>query len=447
MPQFHHGRSAALAGLVLLCLFPAEPAKATHGAALPDSVLARIDGRDDVTRARFERAVRRMGTHPDSLTPHQRREFLDLLIDQRVLAQRAARERWQWSHRDSAEWLALRDHLTMTAVLDSALAETARRRRAAGQPELEPADLGAAARDSAMAWMQPRFHEPLVATFATAFAALPRRSSDMGIMEQIRISGISPRLAPADSAGVLAESRVGPYLGWQLLAAWAKLNPIQRPRIEGGENVRQLVENGLFERLLRANAERQGVELAPAFMEALRERAELVECTGLVQREVYGKLPADSLTLRRYFRAHIGQWDIPATARVLMLVFGERREADTWRVRLANPAEAESLVARDARSGGRLVGLVTAESDSAWFAELARRGAGVVVGPDSTAAGWRVARIQSLKLRRARTFDEARPLVQKAWLEQEGERRMRQYLDRLRRGARVQVNESALSRR
>ena len=420
---------------------------AARPSPLADSVLARIEGRPDVTLARFERAARQMGSQPDSLTPKQRREFLDLLIDQQVLARRAKAERLLWSHSDSVGWLALRDHLILSAVLDSALAETAARRRLAGEPPFDPAALGAAARDSAVARMQLRFNERLVASFAAAFEALPRRSAEMSIMEQIRVSGLAPRLASEDSAGVIAESALGPYSGSQLLAAWSKLNPLQRPRIEGPEHVRQLIENGLFERLLRANAQRQQVERAPAIVEALRERAELTDCTLLIQREVYAKLPSDSVTLTQYFRAHERQWRIPASVRILLMVLAERAQAEHWRIRLANPVEAESLVVRNARAGGQLVGMVTAESDSVYFHELVRRGAGEVVGPDSTSNGWRVARILSHSPARARTFQEARSLVQKAWLDEEGERRTRSYLDRLRRGSRIRVNEQALDLR
>lgn len=438
-------RSAAvLLGLLLTLSTVGQPAAAAR-TALPDSVLARIDGRWDVTVRRLELAARVARIDPDSLTPQQRREFLDLLIDQRVLARRAARAGLAWSPRDSAEWLSLRDHLILSAVLDSALVETARRRSLAGQTELPPEELGSAARDSAMAWLQPRYVPARVKSFAQAFAALPRRSAEMSIMDQIRVSGLSPHVAPEDSLGVLAESRIGDYRGAQLLTAWAKLNPIQRPRIETEDHVRQLIENGLFERLLRDRAANQGIERSPSILAVLAERRELIECTALVQREVYDGLRADSVTLWRYFRASERHWDLPAAARVVLLTFATRADAETWRIRLAYPAQAETLIVRDARVGGRMVGLVTAESDSAFHARLMHLGVGVVVGPDSLASGWRVAKVLELHPARPRTFDEARALVQKAWLDEEGERRMRRYLDRLRRAARIVVNERALS--
>src|SRR5438874_2431937 len=61
--------------------------------SLPDSVLVRIDGREDITRRRFARAVRLLGGNPDSLTtPADRDRFLELVIEQRLLAARAVRD-------------------------------------------------------------------------------------------------------------------------------------------------------------------------------------------------------------------------------------------------------------------------------------------------------------------------------------------------------------------
>jgi len=59
---------------------PAPAAKPAH--PLPDSVLIRIDDREDVTVRRFKRAVRLLGGDPDSLTPGDRDRFLELVLEQ-----------------------------------------------------------------------------------------------------------------------------------------------------------------------------------------------------------------------------------------------------------------------------------------------------------------------------------------------------------------------------
>src|ERR1051325_3791033 len=88
---------------------PAAPRDCLAKRALPDSVLLRINGREDVTRRRFVRAVRLLGGDPDSLTPASRDRFLELVIEQRLLAARAVREPRPWDRSDSVEFLSERD--------------------------------------------------------------------------------------------------------------------------------------------------------------------------------------------------------------------------------------------------------------------------------------------------------------------------------------------------
>lgn len=423
-------------------------ARIGRAAFLPDSVLARVPGRPDITVERFRQTLAKLGTAADSITPKQRREFLGLLVEQQLLAARVANERWAWSARDSGQWLALRDRLVLDAVLDSALRETALRRARAGQEPIEDRGaLGVAARESAMVWLAPRYNDALVARVAAAFDSLPKRDANMTLGEQLRVAGMLPQVAAADSAGSLAESRVGRYTVPQLLTAWRKLNPLYRPRIEGVAAVRELVQNGLFERHLREQAEANRLLEHPQVVEALTSRAELIEVSMFVQREVYEKIARDSLTLQKYFRGSGHEFDVPAHARIVRLVLPTQAAAATMVQRLRDAAEAESLAVRSRRQGADFAALITAQSDSGLYARARRAGVGAVLGPDSTLEGWRVVRVSELKPARARTFDEARTLVTKAWVDHEAERRMQALLDDLKRRSPVLVNERVLARR
>src|SRR5262249_11114641 len=102
---------------------------------LPDSVLMRIDDREDVTVRRFKRAVRLLAGDPDSLPPPDRDRFLDLVLEQRVLAAHVAKKRLPWTPADSARYRYEVDNTLMRAALSDRLTDVENRRRAAGQPE------------------------------------------------------------------------------------------------------------------------------------------------------------------------------------------------------------------------------------------------------------------------------------------------------------------------
>ena len=424
------------------------PGRPDRSLLLPDTVLARVPGRADLTLRAFRQAAERAGQPADSLTPQSRREFLGLLIERELLAARVAEEHWVWPARDSAQYVALRDRLALDAVLEAALTETSRRRARAGQPPLEDRGaLGVAARESALVLLAPRYQDDLVGRVAAAFDSLPKRGPDMSLGEQLRVAGLLPRLAPADTIGVLAESRVGPYTVPQLMSAWRKLNPLYRPRIEGVAAVHDLIGNGLFERYLREQAASNHLEQHPAMVRTLRERAELTEITLFVQREVYDRIARDSLTLRRHFRASGHQFDIPEHAMLLRMTLPTREAAQHMAERLTDPAEAESLVVRGTRQGAEFRERVTAGSDSALYARARSAGVGAVLLPDSTAEGWRAVRVMALEKAYARTFDEARQLVAKDWVDREAERRMQALLDDLKRRRPVLVNDRVLALR
>jgi len=429
---------------------PAAPRAALPRGAivvpLPDSVLARIPGGADITRSRFDRAVRRLDARPDSLTPQQRRQFLDLLIDQGLLAARVAREPRLWTARDSAEWLALRDRLLLNAALDSALTAAAAARDAHRDSVLRPRELGILARDSAVVTLHPRYDTALLARVAAAFDSLPRQSAGMSVMEQMRVIGLTPHVAAQDSGRVLVQTAIGSYTAGDLLREFGKLNPVYRPRVSRPDDVRDLVNNMVFQDLLRRHAEEQRLVERPEIAAALAEKAEFIDISKLIAREVYAKIAMDSLTLRRHFAANLPEWDLGARAVVLRMVMDRRADAEQMLRRLTVPGEAESLAASSARGGVPYATVIAQDVDGALYAKLKRAGVAASLGPDSTAQGWRVLHVLRLEPRRHRPYVEVADLVKKDWYDREGERRIRQLLDGLRREQPVIVNERALAR-
>jgi len=472
----HHPRRLGRLLTLLACAaaaaaaVPVPPRAVARNAALlprnppmPDSVLAWVGKERAVTVSRFHRAWRESGpawhppgsvarpdsgpiSRPDSLTPEVARRFLDLLVDREVLVERAMREHWRWTEEESLQHEGLRDRLVLRAALDTLLREIGRRRQAAGQAPLDSPSLGIAARESVATWLALRLDDMLAARLAAAWAALPRPSSDSSLAAQLRTLGVAPEVDPADTGRVVAWSSLGPYRVRELLEAWSRLSPVQRPRVESASQMRDLVENGLLERWLRERATRHRYDRRPDIAARLNEQREAIALSRLLEREVYAGIEPDSLTLLASYRAHAGEFDLPERVAVIRLVLSDRAAAHRLATRLASGSEAESLANAAARSGVEYRSEVTAESDPALFVAAVRARAGAVVGPDSTAEGFQVARVLEVLGPRRPSFDEARPSVRERYLGREAERRMRALLQRLRKVARVVVNAWAVER-
>jgi hypothetical protein len=421
---------------------------AHSGRPLPDSVLAEIGGRRRVTLSAFRRGWTQVAPpeRPDSLTPDGARRFLDLLINKEVLAARATQEPWTWTAQESAQVENLRDRVMMRLALDSAMAVVASARAARGDSALGPEGMGVAARESTVARLAVTYEEVLLARIATRFAAIPRPSADSSLWSRLRVMGEMPKVDRADSTRVIAWSGVGTLRVADLLQSWAKLNPILRPRIETAEDVRDLVKNGLYERVLRRSARERHLERDPFVNEIVRRQTEFNDVQYLVRRDVYQRIPMDSLTLHRFYAETRESWTLAPRMRVIRMVLPRRAEASLMAVRLRDPTEAETLVARGLREHVRYTVDLSARDDSVLFARLLKSGTGTVVGPDSVADGWQVIRVNAVVPAIARSFDDVRELLEQRWANEEGERRLRTLLDQLRKRIPVVINPPALAR-
>ena len=430
---------------------PAAPAKHPAG-ALPDTVLARVtpaNGKGkhrDITRRQMMTTAARAGQRLESITPKERREFLDVLVDQVVLVARVQQEPRSWEHRDSLEYSTLRDRLVLRAALDSAMAEVNAERLAKGDTLLPPQEVGVILRDRTVAKLAPTWNEPALVKAVSVFDTLPKPTGAMSMVEQMRIAGIKPTVSEEEGRLVLATSSVGSYTLGELVRDFGKLNPIYRPRLSTVENVKEMVANVLFESVLRRAAEARDLEHRPDVARPLAERAEYLDVSRFVAREVYAKIAMDSVTLKRYFTEHRSDFDIDERAHVVRMVFPDRAEAEAMVKRLQVPHEAESLAAQSARAGVPYSAMLSRDTDTLLFGRMKRGGVGAVLGPDSTRTGWRAMRVMKLEPRLPRTYEQAEPMVKERWYGLEGERIMRVLLDDLRKRAVVVVNEPALAK-
>ncbi len=450
--------TVSLLGYLALMTLPAAPtahAAAAPGATrpaaarapgrpLPDSVLLRIQGREDVTRRRFERAVRLLGGNPDSLTPTTRDQFLDLVIEQRVLAARALSAPQPWARADSLQFLRERDNILLRAALSDRFTDIERRRRALGQPDLDEQGMGVAARESLMAEIRPVWDGELLRLLGSYFAELPQPTSAMSPREQLAIAATVPSVPAAETLKVLARSKLGEFRVAELLADWRRLSSVYRPRVTDDEGVKALVQNSLYERVVREAAADPALEKRGEVAAVIADRREYHGVSSFLQREVIGRIPTDSLTLERHYRAHLADFDRPARAVLVLLTLDDSRSADSMARRLAVPGEAESLAFRAQRGGVRYTHVATLASDSALYRLAVRAGVHGVAGPDRVETGWRVFKVLSLDERSRQAFADVRGQVERAWYELESERRIRSMLDGLKRAARIERNEVAL---
>jgi len=423
---------------------PKAPATAKPARPLPDSVLIRIGDREDVTVRRFRRAVGLLGGDPDSLTPTDRDRFLDLVLEQRLLAAHAVAAGLPWTAADSARYRSERDNTLLRAALADRLTALENKRRAAGQPDLDEQALGAAARESLMVELKPVYDEDLLRRIGSAFAELPQPDAKMSAAEQVKLLGRMPEVAAADTVRVLARSQLGEYRVSDLLQDYRRLSSIYRPRINDADGVRAMVQNALFERTLRNAAAAPALARRPEVAAVLADRVEFHSVNSYLQHAIMEKIPSDSLTLQRYHKAHKSDFDQPARTVLVTIMLGDSVAADSLARLFAMPGNAESLAFQAQRAGSNYTQVVTAASDSALYARTRAIGAGGVGGPDRIGGAFRVFKVLSVDPRTAQEFKAVRERVHQAWYEAEGERRVRALLDGLKRTAHVQRNDVAL---
>jgi hypothetical protein len=139
------------------------------------------------------------------------------------------------------------------------------------------------------------------------------------------------------------------------------------------------------------------------------------------------------VTLRRFFDRDPDYWTVPASVQALRLSASNGTEAESLARLLRDPARAESLAAQSRRARVDLMWVVSVNEDSLRYEQLRAAGIGAVVGPLVVDSGLVVARVLAVVPPRPRGFSEVKTLVLKAWMDEEGERRMRALLADLRK--------------
>jgi hypothetical protein len=368
------------------------------------------------------------------------------MIAKESLGEVALRESWVWTAEESARVAGLRDRMVMALVLDSVLRVTQAVHLAEGQDSLSAAALGTVARDEAIRSMTIEYREDVLQRLARAWADIPKPPRDSGVFAALRAMGRDPQISELDMHRVVAVANGKDFRVDELMAYWKRLNPIARPRIESPMQVREMIWNVMYENLLRQRASEQGYEDRPELQAQLAKERELIAVTHLVDREVYQKIPLDSLSLERYYLENEHAWDLPPRVRLLRLVLPDRAQAVAMVEKLRDTTQVEALTREAQKAGISYHAEYSAETDHALFARGMTLGVGGVFGPDSTERGWAASRVVAVLAGQPRPFAEVRALVRHAVYGDTGERLMHELLDRARAEQKVVVNEAAVAR-
>ncbi len=411
---------------------------------LPDSVVLRIEKQEDVTLRRFERAVRLLGGDPDSLTPADRDRFLELVVEQRLLALATSRDPHPWPRADSAKFWSERDAILIRAAISEEFTRIEDRRRALGQPDLDEQAMGIAARESLMLELHPKWDEDALKMVGSYFAEMPQATGQMSIREQIELANQMPKIPAKDTMRVLVRSDLGTFTVHHLLAQWRRLSGMYRPTVKDAEGVRALVENNLFELHIRKIAAQPALAQRPEVRAVIADRIEYHSVATYLQRELVEGIPTDSVTLEKHYRANRAEFDKPSRAVMVAMTLEGRREADSLARAFTVPGEAESLAFRAQRGGVNYTLAVTEASDSLLFRKAKKAGADAVMGPEKVEGGWRVIKVMQIEPKATQPFNKVRGEVQRSWYEFESERRIRGRLDQLKREAHIQYNDKVL---
>ena len=422
--------------------------KAPAPRPLPAGVIARISfakGTSDITRRQFLEAARQLELQPGSLTPEVSGQVLDLLLQKRVLSHRAKTDPRRWRHPDSLEYNRLFDRLTLTAALDSAMADLRAKLLLHSDSVPDPQTLGIMLRDSAMAQLAPQYDEGALALVAKVFADMPKATAKMGMQEQIKLRLAMPSVSRADSARMLIRSSLGTYTVGKLLEEFGRLNPSYRPAVTSADDVRDVANSVIYEALLHKRIAQQHIERRPAIAAQLADKAEFLDVQVFVRHAAYEQVPTDSVTVRRHFDAHPRWFDSWARAEIVRAIFPAEASADSFAKALHVPGAAESLVTRKMPSGLPYFTHLVESADTSLFARIERAGVKGVVGPEESIDGWRVVCALKIEPRAPRTFEQAHDTVLNDWYQRDGDRRVREMMASLAASVQVQVNEPGLA--
>lgn len=247
----------------------------------------------------------------------------------------------------------------------------------------------------------------------------------------------------------------------ELKARFAEMNPYARTRFQTVEQRREYLDGLVRFELLAQEAVKQGYANDPEVVEAARR----VMVQALLKKEIEGA--TSSITdaqVKAYYDAHVQDYVKPAMTRLAHVEFKkeDRAKAETILAKArALPAldfVAFGQLAREASANertraidGDLRFLTDDELAKQYGAELVKAASelqkvgDLAPGLVETATALHIVKLQGRQLALNLTVEQAKPTIQQVLLNDSRHDRFNALLDRLKKQANLEVNESALA--
>ena len=255
-----------------------------------------------------------------------------------------------------------------------------------------------------------------------------------------------PTIAPSDTGRVLARAGGRAYTIADYLRYWERVPAYERPEVRERASLEGVVDRiALAPELTRIGHER-GLDQDPRLLERLDRMREGYAVDHYFVDEIVSKVKLDEAGLRKLFAKDPGHYDDRASITSHIIVVDRRSLADSLLAKLkagasfGNLAREYSTSGESGSRGGELgtqyygtqrnVGL-----EDAMFATPA----GELGGPEQTPEGWVLWRIDSKTPGLKRSFEEARPMVERDFRVLEADRLLDERLAKLRKEAHVKL--------
>ncbi len=484
------GFSMTLAMLVLVLLAgpstgaPSRPATARRAAppALPDSVIARLPGKDLTARDVLDSWHRLDPRYrPPGTGLARKRGFLAQLIEKEAIARAATAEPFVMTDVESAKFVAARAdivrrtlyrRLVADSTVVTAVDRDSARARMTPTPDGKPVPPGALesqARQFAeerranevnariRAALAPDWDTLATGRLARAYAALDPTMPDLSHPMSMRLPSHRPALAPGDSLRALATSTAGPLTMAEFVRRFGQLNPFQTalPTTPGAIQARgeQFLGQIWFDR----ESDRMGLLGDPDVVAALTNRREGIALDHYYANHVLAKIDTSETALRARFARTPERYAVPAHALVSSLAAADSAAADTIIAQLKAGTPWDSLCALRLPPGTDPASCTQPAPLPDTFADTALVGAVHTLQPGQVIAHrfvagsaspsvWRVLRLVERIPHRLRTFEEGRAFAARDAAAEQSELLLKNELARLSKALPVRRNEAALAR-
>ncbi|MEP7027709.1 MAG: peptidylprolyl isomerase [Candidatus Eisenbacteria bacterium] len=255
-----------------------------------------------------------------------------------------------------------------------------------------------------------------------------------------------PGIAPADTSRIVARLRGRSVSIGDYLAYWGRTQPYARPDIRETLTLEAAIDRvALGPELVRVARER-GLDRDDRMVDEHERLLEGYALDHYYRDEIESRVRVTDAALRKLFAAEPGHYDDRASITSHIIVLDRRTLADSLLTRLRagesfhELARTYSMDGESAAKGGDM-GLQyfgmqpNAGLQDAMFATPAGR----LGGPEQTPQGWVIWRIDSATPGQKRTFEQARPMLERDFRVLEADRILTARLEKIQKAAHVRM--------